>query len=137
MFEGYYKKELASLLGKNLNDPDGYGELLVKQELEKSNLTIPKSLFDYYSIAGKLFINTEHNKLYTIDQLEWIDHYLVFMEENQRVCFWGIHKDDVLKDDPIVWQGQNFKDIKWHKEPYTISDFLITMWKWILTGEEG
>lgn len=137
MYEQYYTTELTSLLGLSLKESDGYGKAFVRQKLEKNNLIVPKALLDYYSLAGKLPINTEHNRLYTIEQLNQMGDYLVFMEENQCVCFWGIHKDDVCKNDPVVWQGQNCQDIIWYKEPYTVSHFLMTMWKWILTGEEG
>lgn len=70
---------------------------------------------------------------------------LIFMEENQGVAFWGIHRNDCLEPNPIVWQGQNIDAIEldledepqeWFAEEYRLRQFLMAMWKWTLTGEQ-
>jgi hypothetical protein len=68
------------------------------------------------------------------------------MEENQSVAYWGIKREDCSLPDPIVWQGQNINSIEfeieddepmeWYAEPYKISQFLMAMWKFTLTGEQ-
>jgi hypothetical protein len=67
------------------------------------------------------------------------------MEENQAVAYWGVKQEDCSLHNPIVWQGQNINSIEreledetieWYAENYRISQFLMEMWKWLLTGEQ-
>ena len=34
-------------------------------------------------------------------------HHLIFREENQRVVSWGIPRDALRDEDPVVWQRNN------------------------------
>jgi hypothetical protein len=64
-----------------------------------------------------------------------MDDRLVFLEENQRVCYWGISKDDLNALDPRIWRGDIADPIKWRREELPLSQFLIALWKWNMTGE--
>jgi hypothetical protein len=72
---------------------------------------IPRALFDYYSVAGGHWINEHHDHLRSIEELEWMDDKLVFLDENQRVVYWGIDRPDLKTADPIVWQGVNGESV--------------------------
>ena len=93
-------------------------------------------------------INTVHNILRPIAELQYFGDHLIFMEENQGIASWGIHRDDCRERNPIVWQGQNIDENEfeledepqeWFEEEYRLKQFLMAMWKWTLTGkqEEG
>jgi hypothetical protein len=105
-------------------------------ELGRVGLVIPAALRDYYSLAGRHWINENHNRLRPIAGLEWMDDKLIFMEENQCVALWGIRRSDLRRSDPLVWQGVNGDPIEWFAEDYRLSQFLMAMWGWIMTGEQ-
>jgi hypothetical protein len=66
---------------------------------------LPEALREYYRVAGRLDeVNRSHHRLRTLDGLEIVGDYLMFMEENQDVLFWGIRVSDLSHSDPDVWQ---------------------------------
>jgi hypothetical protein len=57
---------------------------------------------------------------------------LVFLEENQNVCIWGI---DTNENDPIVYQNANNE---WYSEDIKLSEFIkIIMYYQCATGYEN
>jgi hypothetical protein len=134
VFKGYYRRRLAELFGEPLAVDDGMGDEAVAKALRKRRLTVPRALSDYYAVAGRHWINRESNRLYPISELEWRDDRLVFMEENQWVAFWGIGRAEVGKSNPVVWQAPNAESLEWFLEAYRLSQFLMAMWRWQLTG---
>jgi hypothetical protein len=136
MFKVYYRQRFQEIFGAALQASDGLGEDCVREQLALLELRLPQALVDYYVIAGQHYINEAHNKLWPIEEVKWMGDKLVFMEENQLVVFWGIDRTDLNKPDPIVWQGTNGDAIDWYEEKYTLSQFLMEMWKWIVTGKD-
>ncbi|MGL6074552.1 MAG: hypothetical protein ACRC8S_10370 [Fimbriiglobus sp.] len=134
MFEHEYRRQFEEW-GQALRKDDGLGRQAVKALLSERHLVIPAALFEYYVIAGHHPINSKHNQLYSIDQLREEAGHLIFMEENQGVAFWGIASADLQHPDPIVWQAEKAESLAWFVEPYTVSQFLMAMWHWQLTGE--
>jgi hypothetical protein len=106
--------------------------------VRKRRLTIPRALADYYAVAGRHEINMAHNRLLPIEELQWFDDRLVFMEENQGIASWGIDRAAVLQSNPAVWQAPNIESAPWawYEEPYRLSQFLMAMWRWQETGVE-
>jgi hypothetical protein len=135
MFIEYYREEFARLFGGRPELSDGLGDEVVQAKLTALGLTIPTSLFDYYSVAGLHWINDNHDRLRPIAELEWMDDKLVFLEENQAVCYWGIRRDDLDVADPAIWRGDKGKPIEWTREGPPLSQFLMALWKWNMTGE--
>src|SRR5262245_47258682 len=79
----------------------------------------PAALRDYYLAVGKLDqLNDAHNHL--LPPEEWFvdGGKLVFLAENQAVCYWGVGASKSRPDDPPVFQGVNNlpNPIKWHPE---------------------
>ena len=133
MFKGYYRRRFAEF-GEPLTDADGLGDDAVAGLLEERRLTIPSALADYYAVAGRHSINRQHNRLYRLEELEWQGDRLVFMEENQCVAFWSVARADADADDPLVWQAPNTEPLEWLAESYRVSQFLMAVWRWQLTG---
>jgi hypothetical protein len=135
-FTAYYRNALQQLLTSPPKPEDGIPADKLTALLKDRNLQIPQALFDYYTLAGHLPINTQHNELRPPDKLDWLHNHLVFMDENQQIVYWAIAPDDLTTPDPTVYQGVNDTPIAWTPEPHTLSRFLIAMWHWTLTGNE-
>lgn len=99
---------------------------------------LPPSLRELYRVAGNHPLNRVHHRLLPPDELERDDMRVVFVEENQQVVVWAFDTHDRAAD-PLVWQGQPDPDeatgFVWYPEDRSLSEFMISMWKWILTGE--
>lgn len=134
MFKSYYRRRFAELIDSPLTEADGLGNEVVARALADRRLTIPRALVDYYAVAGRHWINDQHNRLYPIADLDWQDGRLVFMEENQGVAIWGIPERDVNRPNPVVWQASNAELLEWFAEDYRLSQFLMAMWHWQITG---
>lgn len=96
----------------------------------------PPALVDYYATCGRHPINRRRNTLLDPDELYVRDGHLVFLVEEQEVALWGAAAGG---PDPQVWQGNAVvggADLVWFGEELPLSDFLIAMWRWELTGEE-
>jgi hypothetical protein len=135
VFKGYYRRGFAGL-GEPLTDADGLGDEAVAAALTERRLVAPAALADYYAVAGRHRINRQHNRVYSIGELAWQGGWLVFMEENQCVALWGVARADAGAADPVVWQAPNAEPLDWFAEPYRVSQFLMAMWRWQLTGEQ-
>ncbi len=144
MVKEYYTYRFDRIFGMPLKPSDGVGDEVVRAGLATLGFSIPAALFDYYSVAGNHYINRDHNILRSLAELEWFGNMLVFMEENQTVAYWGVKQEDCALSDPIVWQGQTINPIEWeledgamewYAEDYRMSQFLMAMWNWTLTGE--
>ena len=136
MFQQYYSDRFRDLFDSSPKPCVGLGGDAVRAKLAQAGLVIPAALFDYYSLAGRHWINENHNRLRPIEELEWMGDKLVFMEENQSVAFWGIQEADLGAVDPVVWEAVNGESIEWYAEGYRLSRFLMAMWNWTMTGEQ-
>lgn len=130
-YQQYFKKELAVIIGRKITIKDGFSKKQLDKLLYEADINIPTSLYQYYQTCGKLEINKEHHNLYNPNELEFIDNYLVFMEENQRVVIWGFNKEDLNKEDPMVYQSQENEKTEWYPEEMEFSKFIIDAWKFI------
>ncbi len=136
MFKRYFSDRFREIFGAPPKSEEGLGDDAVRAALARRDLAIPTALRDYYSLAGRHWMNENHDRLRPIGELEWMGDKLVFLDENQCVVFWGIDRSDLQKADPIVWQGINGEAIEWYSENLRLSRFLMARWRWIVTGEE-
>nr|WP_199001486.1 hypothetical protein [Flavobacterium sp. ASV13] len=89
---------------------------------------LPEVLVDYYTELGKIErLNNTQDSLNTPSQFQYFKHddYLIFYCENQRVCVWGIHKDDLSNPNPPVYKS--YDDKEWKKETETLTEFFTAM----------
>ena len=119
-----------------------FGPLPANLGIEEKNLldtakdlgvNIPKALHDYYIALGNFKrLNEAHNRL--LSPSEWfVDaDYVVFMEENQCVVFWGVPSKSDKGFDTAVYQGTNAEEdpIEWYLEHRSCSEFLLAMMHW-------
>jgi hypothetical protein len=136
VFEAYYRCRMAEIVGEPLQTVDGLGEPQVVAVLAGRALVVPRALLEYYAVAGNHWINTNHQRLISIEELEWEDTRLVFMVENQAVALWAVLQEDLSEPDPVVWEGMNGDVVEWHPTKYRVSQFLMCMWRFVMTGEQ-
>ncbi len=133
-FDSWYIEQFRDTLGEPLADSDSIPESAIDAAL--NGVVIPEALRAYYRVAGNHWLNTEHNELRTPGDLIHVDGYTVFMDENQFVVQWAIRDCDLNTKDPTVFQGLCIAaGHEWHAEPFTVSEFMIAMWRWVVTGE--
>ncbi len=101
----YFSKELAKIPGMELSVADS---ILEKDFSRQCRLDkIPITLKDYYLLLGNHEINHEYNRLIPPAQLVLSDGYLIFMEENQYICYWAVKESDLSASDPEVIRIDN------------------------------
>ena len=127
MFERFYASHFREIFGAEPEPADGLGPDSVEDRLDQRGLQIPEALFAYYSIAGYHWVNKKQNRLRPIEELDWYMDWLVFMDDDQGLVSWGIHRQDLNSRDPAVWQGILGEEIDWFQENLTLSKFLIEM----------
>lgn len=124
-------------LGRALQGRDGYGAALATAE-KRLGFTLPPALRAYYAVCGAVAaLNRSHNRLLRPAELGIEDHHLVFMDENQSVCCWGLRVESLTEDDPQVWQGVSVAGstaLEWHDEGMPCSRWLRLMSWWQLVN---
>lgn len=113
-----------------LSADDGFSEADIALAEKKLGFRLPESLRLYYSLAGKLTINTVYNRLLSPGEIKIEDGYLLFMEENQEVVTWGIPLTMRENLDPVVWQRDN-TSMEWHTESLPFSLFMFEYFSWL------
>ncbi len=97
----------------------------------------PQALREYYGTCGRHEVNRRRNRLLPPEALAIRDDRLIFLAEEQECAFWGAARSGA--PDPEVWQGTvvvGDPNLHWFSEDLVLSDFIIAMWRWELTGEE-
>ncbi len=116
------KTVAEKLLGRSLTNEDGFDISDIKNAEDKLGKNLPKILKDFYMTVGKLDVfMSSFQQFLNPQDLSIEDEKLVFLEENQVVCFWGI---DLEQDDPFVFQMQNMDNAVWYSEEVSLSNFL-------------
>lgn len=102
-------------------------EMLAAEE-RRLGVRVPAALRDYYLVAGReRRFNSCLNRLLLPQKWTLDKQRLIFMEENQWVCWWGVSIRNPDSDDPPVSQGINDEPITWYPEHRNCSVFLAVM----------
>ena len=134
-FDLWYIEQFRDTLGQPLGESDGFADSSIDSLLDGRQ--IPEAMRAYYRVAGKHWLNRNHNELRNLDAFVSIDGHTIFMDENQLVVQWAIRDRDLSAADPIVYQGQRVNaGYEWYAEKYTFSRFIIAMWRWTITGSD-
>ncbi|MFG3205317.1 hypothetical protein [Streptomyces sp. NPDC048192] len=88
-----------------LGDGDGFSEEDLAAAQERLGVRLPAALGEMYHLLGRREdLTSNHDRLLPPDQL-YIDargQALVFREENQGACSWGVLLEDLDQADPGV-----------------------------------
>jgi hypothetical protein len=131
VFKRKYSEAFKTLVDRELKNGDGFKVAELAKSEKRLKLKLPLAFREYYEFAGKVPINTEHNILYSPSKLKIWKGKLLFMEENQRVVFWGLDTQELDQTDPQVFQAANSEPITWYSEQKPFSEFILSMWRWL------
>ena len=130
MFADRYRAAFASL-GITLQPKHGLNaQALTSIKLE--GLRLPLALEEYLLVAGcEPTLNHSFNRLLAPEDIFVEAGRIVFMEENQRVVYWGV-RGDTDDPNPVVEQGVNaeHQPLEWHSELTDCATFLEVMLYW-------
>ena len=117
-------KRLLRPLGKS----DGYPEKRVSDAERRLGRQLPHLLREFYLITGeRKDINGVHNRLLAPEDLRLSGDVLVFYEENQGVCLWGVDVRNEGDEDPAVFREDSDESPTWDSDFDYLSQFLIAM----------
>lgn len=124
----------AAFLGRALRPEEGLAEGPLAAAEARLGIALPAALRAVYRLAGACPRLTEaHNLLLAPEDLELDEAFLIFMDENQSVVSWGVRRDDVGVEDPVVWQRNNTPPPEWYSEEQPLLAFLEGMFRWYAT----
>lgn len=119
------KNIAESLLGRPLIGNDGIKNTLIKQTEVRLGQKLPEALKEFYTLVGNLeMFTSSFNSFMSLDELEYDDNMLIFLDENQGVCSWGVNADDT--ENPVVYMhvSVNNAEPTWHSEKIRLDEFL-------------
>jgi hypothetical protein len=123
-------KSLYRRLGYPLTDKHRTPARAILAAERRLGIKVPSALRDYYLVAGReKRFNRACQRLLTPSQWFVENRSLVFFEENQQVCFWGVPLRAKSKN-PTVSQAVNHDRIVWRSEGLKCSEFLTSMLMW-------
>lgn len=129
----WYIQQFDETLSEKLIESDGISEIDLHTLLGGEQ--VPRSLYEYYRVAGRHWMNSNFERLLAPDQLRCEGDYLVFMDENQNIGQWRFRRDEALDLDPYVYCGiWNKGELVWYAEEKSLSQFIISMWLETCTG---
>lgn len=89
---------------------------------------LPRLLREFYLITGEREdINGAFNRLLPPESLEVSGNVLVFYEENQGVCLWGVDVRDRDNEDPAVLREDSTETPTWEPDFDHLSEFFTAM----------
>jgi hypothetical protein len=118
-------RALVSRLMPSLKKSDGAAEEDVVAAEQRLGLRLPRLLREFYLLTDERDdINGVHNRLYPLDALVVEGDVLVFYEEDQGVCLWGVRLRD---DDPAFLCRNDGVGAEWDPDFDCLSQFLVPM----------
>jgi hypothetical protein len=123
-------KDLGEKLFGGFSPHDRLSELELTRLESQLNIRLPTMLRRFYLLVGRNSILTKaHNRFLRPHRIRVHNNALVFLEQNQKVMFWGILLQDLHKGDPPVQQG-NFEEAVWYPDAHFLSVFLFGIVGW-------
>ncbi len=111
---------IERLLGRPLIKTEGVKLSEIDKIELKLGYSLPQSLKDLYLLAGKnVMLLESFNRFALPSQLQLSDDKIVFLEENQEVCYWGF---TAREENPVVYML--FNEGEWHSEKVRLDEFL-------------
>jgi len=112
-----------SLLGRCLTEEDGKNISEIESKEKSLGLIFPSALREFYLLVGDLDIFLSEPSTFVEPYMR--DGKLVFMEETNFVCYWGVNIDDIKNS--TVYRYDIEVDIEWHHTKQTLIDFLTNV----------
>lgn len=119
------KRIAEELLGRKVQQADG----ISASEIEKAEICLgfdfPEVLRYFYLLIGNqpLFMSS-FQRILKPDEVYREGDKVVFAEENQNVCYWGIQLQDIFNEEIMVFQCNNDGSLEWYSEKINLGAFL-------------
>ena len=114
-----------NILGRHLTGEDGMSISKIETVEKSLGLELPTVLRDFYLLVGNIdaFMSSFE---------QFIEPYikgemLVFLEENQGVCYWGVNIRDIENETVFQCTDLETDNPEWHSEEITLTDFLAIL----------
>ena len=110
---------LTWLLGRPLRPEDGVPEAELAAACHSLGWPVPPALHDFYAAVGRhAGLMDGFQRFAPLQDWECLDGKLLFLEENQAVCWWAADAQQ------RVWQTADLDAPDWHEEPAALDGFL-------------
>jgi hypothetical protein len=118
--------DLFATFGSPLGKSHGVDTAILDKAEKKLGVAIPESLRAYYEVAGNERRFNQSMQRFQSPSNWFVDQkQLVFLDENQSVCQWGVSIKTKGAKDPMVSQGVDHgENLVWHKEHNRCSIFI-------------
>lgn len=132
-FANEYRR-IFRVLGRPLGATDGRSKVVVEREQRRLGVRLPKSLRDYYVVAGReRRFNSAINRLLSPQEWYVTKGKIAFMVGYQGGILYGVNANRNPKDDPSVFRGFDDDPVEWKYEHRHCSAFLGWMILWQAT----
>ncbi|BAT40460.1 hypothetical protein [Escherichia albertii] len=121
------KTVAENLLGRALVSGDGFELSEIAQVEHNLGLRFPNPLKQFWHLVGRLPMFMSSFEVFLQPSAVFIeDDYLIFQEENQSVCYWGIKSSEIENSDANVYQyiNDDADSPEWYSENISLSAFL-------------
>ena len=114
-----------NLLGRRLTEKDGMNISEIEKVEVSLGLKLPSALREFHLLVGNLEMFTSSFEQFVEPYIQ--DEMLVFLEENQGVCSWGVNIHDI--ENPTVYMCTEIEaeNPEWYSEEVTLTDFLTIL----------
>jgi len=113
------------LLGRHLTEKDGMNVSEIETIENSLSLKLPTVLRDFHLLVGNLDMFTSSFEQFVEPYIK--GEMLVFLEENQCVCIWGINIQDAENETVFMCTDFETDNPEWYSEEKTLTDFLIIL----------
>lgn len=126
-FKKYYRT-IFETFGYPLTEREATPREELAAAEKRLGVKAPPALRDYYLVAGReRRFNVCCHRLMPPEEWRIDKHRLLFIEENQVVCWWGVSTRNPASEDPPVSQGINDDPVTWYPVQRKCSVFLLLM----------
>ncbi|MBS9782882.1 MAG: hypothetical protein KGV43_03685 [Arcobacter sp.] len=115
-------KQIAQkILDRDIKSHEGLDILEIEKVEKRLKIVLPKELKELYLTLGKneLFMQG-YQRFLDLEKLVIKNNKLVFLEENQYACYWGVD----LEDEKNIYQANDMRFKKCHKEEFNLDKFI-------------
>jgi len=119
------RKIAENILGRHLTEKDGKNISEIEALEDTLGLKLPIVLRNFYLLVGNLEMFISSFEQFVEPYIK--EEMLVFLEENQGVCSWGIKTNDI--ENFTVYQCANIEaeNPEWYSEEVALIDFLTIL----------
>jgi len=114
-----------NILGRCLTEKDGMNISEIETVENSLGLKLPTVLRDFHLLVGNLDIFISSFEQFIKPYIK--GEMLVFLEENQGVCIWGINIRDIENETVFMCTDFETDNPEWYSEEVTITDFLTIL----------